>query len=155
MQEPQKLTEEQLNALVKQEQELEQAELEKGVYTKVTSVAEENKKGANIKLPNPEEIVTKVSMAHITQKKVFNDLFGSKALSARARQRIMNALLDLPMDNMRSLFKSDVEYQTFLVGQTVLNYKFTIITHHVIKASNEAKVLEKNADKNNNLNLGE
>jgi len=117
----------------------------KEILTEVTSIKEANKNGANIVVPNAEELISKASASFISSRKMFNNLFSQ--LSARGKNRVMNAVLDLPQDKLPVMLKDELEKAAFVAGQKIINARFTITYYHILKQLQEEKEKINNANK--------
>lgn len=119
---------------MKTEQEKPKSELK----TEVTSIAqEEQKTGQKIQVPNEDDLAAKASASFIRNKKRFNELFAP--LSARAKNRVMNSVLDLPTDGLPVYLKTEEEKKAFAVGQRVVSDRFIITQYHIVKQVREHK----------------
>lgn len=105
---------------------------DKQLKTEVTSVAqEEEKSGVKIETPDAETLAARASMAFFQNRRDFMEQF--KVLSARAKTRVINAVLDLPTDGVPVYLKNDVEKKAFDIGQRVIADRFIITQHHIVK----------------------
>lgn len=128
---------EQLANQVKALEEKDAKAVEGELLTEVTSVAAENSKGANIPVPNPEELVERASQSFIGALRAFRVLFAQ--LSTKQKIRTMLAVMDLPQDKIPVLLKEDVEKQAFLMGQRAINARFTITYYHIVRQIEEQR----------------
>ena len=113
--------------------------------TEVTSVAQEElRTGIKIDVPSAEELVARASSAFIRNRQAFNNEFAQ--LSARGKQRVMNSVLDLPVDGVPVYLNGEVEKLAFALGQRVISDRFIITQHHIMqevkkqRAAKEAEV---------------
>lgn len=125
------------------------------VVTEVTSVAaQEQLTGKKIEI-DAADLVDNAKRVFLPIKRQFMSIYGS--LSGRGRERVISALLDLPMDNLRVLIKDKKEIEAYRTGQQVLWCRQLILTDAIkaekkrieeMKAA-DAKVSEESTDKTN------
>jgi len=136
--------------------EAQQPATEVAPTTEVTSIAkEEARTGQEVKMPSVEELVSRAQMSFIINRKKFGDVFAK--LSARGKNRVMSAVLDLPMDGLPVYLKGDVEKLGFALGQRILSDRFLITQHHIneeVKRIREEKAA-KEAEVKTESNEGE
>lgn len=121
---------------------MSEAQKQEPVKTKVTNLAAEELKAAEEAKtkgqqppPKPqqqmteEEFLANAQSNHIKFVREFNKMWNDKAMSNRARGRIMNALLAIPAEDEDVLFKSEQEKILFYLGQEALMVKFTFIQY--------------------------
>lgn len=122
------------------------------VLTEVTSVADQElKTGKKIEI-DPSDLVENAKRTFIPVKRHFMQIYS--AMSGRGRERVISALLDLPMDNLRVLLKDKMEIEAYRLGQQVLWCRQLILTDAIKKEklridAEKAKVSEESADKSN------
>lgn len=128
--------------------------------TEVTSIAkEEARTGQEVKVPSVEELVSKAQMSFIINRKKFGDVFAK--LSARGKNRVMSAVLDLPMDGLPVYLKGDIEKLGFALGQRIISDRFLITQHHIneevkrIREEKAAQALAPQAEVKTETNEGE
>lgn len=106
--------------------------------TEVTSIAEEEAKtGQKIPVPSEDDLVARASASFTRNRQIFNELFAE--LSAKAKVRVMNSVLDLPTDGLPVYLKSDTEKKAFAIGQRVVSDRFIITQYHITKQVREQK----------------
>lgn len=129
----------------------------KVLTTEVTSVArEEAATGQQIKVPSAEELYTNASMSFIRNMKHINDLISAREgtgykISRKGMNRVLNAILQLPMDGLPVTLQGKDEKAAFMLGQRVIADRFIITQKHIIderkrlqKEAEDAKVTETN-----------
>lgn len=109
--------------------------------TEVTSVAkEEAKTGKKVNMPDREQLKAMAGASFMKNRKIFDDIF--KTLSARAKSRVMHAVLDMPTGGMPVYLKTDDEKQAFALGQRIISDRFIITYYHIEEESKAAKAAE-------------
>lgn len=122
------------------------------VLTEVTSVArEEQATGQQIKLPTVEELYSKATLSFVRNLKHLNDIINGKngpsyKISRKGMNRILNSILQLPMDNMPVMLQGDDEKAAFALGQRIIADRYLITHHHILE---EKKRLQKQAEQAN------
>lgn len=114
------------------------------ILTEVTSIADqEQKTGVKVDLPSADELVRRAIGNFHTNIRRFNGVF--KNLSARSKGRVMNAVLDLPLnvEAVPVLLKSEEEKLAFGLGQRIIADRFIITYHHIIEE--RRKLLDNNS----------
>lgn len=120
----------------------------KEVNTEVMSIADEEKRlGRPIEVPKGEELVQKASASFIIQRKVANNLMHK--MSKRSLIRAVNAILDLPTQDLPVLLKKNEEKQLFAAGQRIITDRYIILTHHIKKLVEEQKQQKESANESN------
>lgn len=114
--------------------------------TQVTSIAEEEKKtGKKIDLPNAEELVARASSSLIVNQQHLNSIInrrlgGTKyVVSRKGMNRIVNAILGLPMDGMPVKLENDAEKAAFAIGQNIIRDMFVIMANHAFTEAKKSK----------------
>jgi hypothetical protein len=108
-----------------------------GVKTEVTTIQEqEEKSGEKINVPSSEELVARASSSMIVNKKLLNQIITQKdgnkyAISRKAMNRILLAILDLPTDGLPVALKDDKEKLAFGIGQKMIADRFILTQHHI------------------------
>lgn len=122
------------------------------VLTEVTSVArEEQSSGQQIKIPTAEELYSKATLSFVRNLKHLNDIVNGKngpsyRISRKGMNRILNSILQLPMDNLPVLLQGDDEKAAFALGQRIIADRYLITHHHILE---EKKRLQKQAEQAN------
>jgi hypothetical protein len=108
------------------------------VTTTVTSVAqEEAKTGQKVELPSNEELLGRIGVAYTQHRLLFKQIFNK--LSSKEKNRVCDSLLELPMDDMKVVLKSEEEKAAFKLGQQVQLYRFILIQDKTQKDIQRAK----------------
>ena len=115
------------------------------VLTEVTTIAAQNEQGANIAVPDTETIIKNASVTFVKSIKLLNDIFTK--LSIRGKSRVLNAILDLPQDNLPVYLKDDLEKKAFVYGQQAINSRFIITYYHTVKEIQAKQQLGEQNDK--------
>jgi len=127
----------------------------KVLTTSVTSIAmEEAASGQQVQLPSGDELYQKAMMSFIRNMKYLNDLLNktkgsgssSQAISRKGMNRLMNSILQLPMDGLPVTLQGDDEKMAFALGQRLIADRYMITHHHILQ---ERKRLQ--AEKNNGM----
>jgi hypothetical protein len=117
------------------------------INTEVMSIADEEKRlGRPIEVPKGEDLVQKAAASFIIQRKVANNLMLN--MSKRSLIRAVNAILDLPTQDLPVLLKKDEEKQLFAAGQRIITDRYIILTHHIKKLVEEQKQKESTNESN-------
>lgn len=117
--------------------------------TEVTSVArEEQLTGQQIQIPSGEELYTKATMSFIRNLKHLNDIINGRngpsyKISRKGMNRILNSILQLPMDGLPVTLQGNDEKQAFALGQRIIADRFLITHHHIVE---EKKRLQKESE---------
>ena len=118
------------------------------IKTEVTSVAlEEQKTGQKIEVPTAEELYTRATMSYIRNIKHLQDIIrlkdGKMSISRKGMNRLMTAILQLPMDGMPVGLQGDGERTAFALGQRIIADRYIITHHHIVQERNR---LQKEAE---------
>lgn len=111
----------------------------KAATTEVTSIArEEAATGQKIAMPSAEELYTRASMSFIRNMKHLNDLItsrngGSYKISRKGMNRLVNSILQLPMDGLPVTLQGEEEKMAFALGQRIIADRFLITQKHIIE----------------------
>ena len=114
----------------------------KVLTTEVTSIAmEEARTGKQIKMPNAEELYTRSVASFIRNMKHLNDLINktkgsgsnSHVISRKGMNRVLNSILQLPMDGLPITLQGEDEKLAFVLGQKLLADRFLITHHHILQ----------------------
>lgn len=122
------------------------------VLTEVTSVArEEQLTGQQIKIPTAEELYSRATLSFVRNLKHLSDLINGKngpsyKISRKGMNRILNAVLQLPMDNLPVMLQGDDEKAAFALGQRIIADRYIITHHHILE---EKKRLQKQSEQAN------
>lgn len=125
---------------------------DKALVTEVTSVArEEAATGQKIKVPSPEELYTNATLSFIRNMKHINDLIcgrngPSYKISRKGMNRVLNAILQLPMDGLAVTLQGKDEKAAFMLGQRVIADRFIITQKHIL---DERKRLQQEVESGN------
>jgi hypothetical protein len=117
--------------------------------TEVTSVArEEQATGQTVNVPSPEELYTRASMSFLRNMKHLNDLIQGRngpsyKISRKGMNRVLNAILQLPMDGLPVTLQGREEKAAFALGQRIIADRYLITHYHIIE---EKKRLQKEAE---------
>ena len=112
------------------------------VLTETTSVAQQEElTGQKMNVPSADELVKRASSAFIRNKKMFTNAFAK--LSARSKTRVMNAVLDLPVDGVPVYLKTEEEKIAFAVGQRCISDRFIITQHYINEEVSKARAAQK------------
>jgi hypothetical protein len=118
--------------------------------TEVTSISrEEQKTGTKINVPTPEELVAKATASYIRNLEGLDNIIrghkgGSYHISRRGMNRVLIAILQLPMDDLHNTLQGEAEKLAFSLGQRIIADRFIITQHHIneeikkIKAKQES-----------------
>jgi hypothetical protein len=130
-----------------------------GVKTEVTTIQEqEEKSGEKINVPSSEELVARASSSMIVNKKLLNQIITQKdgnkyAISRKAMNRILLAILDLPTDGLPVALKDDKEKLAFGIGQKMIADRFILTQHHISqemkKRAEQKQKSEENSEDSN------
>ena len=106
------------------------------VTTEVTTIAEQNKNGANIKVPTPEELVQNASLTFHAAINALDGLIclpkeNPSHLSRKQLARVMGAILALPTEDLPIKLRTDSEKKAFALGQRAINSRFLVTQHHI------------------------
>ena len=102
------------------------------ILTEVTSIAaEDEKNGTKTNIPSPEELVSKAAISMYMSRRDLMPLISG--MSKKATLRVLNAILELPQENLPVLLKTKEEKQAFVLGQKILMDRFLIIQHSINK----------------------
>lgn len=119
------------------------------ILTEVTSIAEEEKKtGTKINVPKPEELVARASSSLIANQRYLANLLDKKeggtkyVISRKGMNRVLNAILALPVEGIPVKLQSNEEKAAFAIGQNIVRDMFIIMANH---AFNEAKKSKENS----------
>jgi hypothetical protein len=118
----------------------------KVLTTEVTSIArEEQLSGQQIATPSPEELYTKASMSYIRNMKHLNDLIQGRngpsyKISRKGMNRLLNSILQLPIDNVPVTLQGKEEKMAFALGQRVIADRYLMTHFHIVE---ERKRLQK------------
>lgn len=121
----------------------------KVLTTEVTSLAkEEQLSGQKIKVPSSEELYTKATMSFIRNMKHLNDLINGRngpsyKISRKGMSRLVNSILQLPMDGLPVSLQGNDEKTAFVLGQRIIADRYLITHHHILE---EKKRLQKEAE---------
>lgn len=114
--------------------------------TQVTSIAEEERKtGKKIDVPNPEELVARASSSLIVNQQHLNNIInrrngGTKyTISRKGMNRVVNAILGLPMEGMPVRLQNQAEKAAFAIGQNIIRDMFVIMANHAFTEAKKAK----------------
>lgn len=103
---------------------------ETGVLTKVTSIAEEEKRtGKEIKVPDAETLVANASADIYRTRKYLVDLFGK--MSKKQTIRAVSAIFTLPEGDMPVYLKTDEEKTAFAWAQRHMVARFTVMQKYI------------------------
>lgn len=125
---------------------------EKVLTTEVTSVAqEEAKSGQKINVPQGEELYAKASMSFIRNMQFLNQLVNGKnggnyKISRKGMNRVLNAILQLPMDGLPVALQGNEEKTAFLLGQRLIADRYIITHHHIVQERKRLQEEQKNAN---------
>lgn len=130
--------------------------------TKVTSIAEEEiRTGQKINVPNPEELVAKASSSLIVNQQHLNNLVNRKnggtkyAISRKGMNRVVNAILGLPVDGVPVRLQSEIEKAAFAIGQNIIRDMFVIMANHAFTEAKKAKEASNTEQTNNEASTQE
>lgn len=121
----------------------------KVLTTEVTSIArEEVLSGQQINVPNAEELYTKATVSFIRNMKHLNDLINGRngpsyKISRKGMSRLLNSILQLPMDGLPVTLQGNDEKAAFALGQRIIADRYLITHHHIVQ---ERKRLQKEAE---------
>lgn len=121
----------------------------KEVRTEVTSIAaEEAKTGVKINVPTSEELVARATGSYIRNIEELDKLINSKnqtkyRISRHGMNRVLNAILQLPMDDLPVLLQGKEEKLAFGLGQRIITDRYLITHYHIVE---EQKRLNKKAE---------
>ncbi|MEY3422573.1 MAG: hypothetical protein RIR48_2890 [Bacteroidota bacterium] len=111
------------------------------ILTEVTSIAAEDEKtGMTTAIPPPEELVSKAAISMYVSRQQLIPLMGN--MSKKATLRVLNAIFELPQDNLPVFLKTDEEKRAFVLGQKILMDRFLIIQHSINKEIQSRKLKE-------------
>lgn len=138
-------TEEELKAQIDELEKKEKAEAKKG-EAKITTIAEEEKKGKEPLKLTPDQMRQIAVMNH-TQG-ITSIQHNILKLSKKNIMRILIALLQLPhRDNaMPSKIRDPLAKQLFIIGQQVLSAKFALLQEYVISQAKAERAEKKEAE---------
>lgn len=111
---------------------------DKVLTTQVTSIArEEAATGQKIKMPSAEELYTNATLSFIRNLKHLNDIINGRngpsyKISRKGMNRIVNSILQLPMDEMPVSLQGDDEKAAFALGQRIIADRFLITHKHIL-----------------------
>lgn len=111
------------------------------IKTEVTSVAkEEEKTGTKMEMPTKEEIKQNASTSFIRSSYALSNVF--KKLSSKAKNRVLNAIIDLPKDNIPVKLKSNDEQLAFALGQRAISDRYILTSYYIEEQALEQKRLD-------------
>jgi hypothetical protein len=122
---------------------------DKDVRTEVTSIAaEEARTGQKINVPTSEELVARATGSYIRNIEELDKLINSKnqtkyKISRHGMNRVLNAILQLPMDDLPVLLQGKEEKLAFGLGQRIIADRYLITHYHIVE---EQKKLNKKAE---------
>jgi hypothetical protein len=132
--------------------------------TEVTSVAkEEARTGQEIPVPSPDEIYTRAALSFVRNMKFLNDLINRRSgrdylISRKGMNRIMNAILSLPADELPVNLPSQEEKAAFAIGQRVIADRYLLTHKHIVdekkrlqKEREQANVIANNTETNSEV----
>lgn len=124
----------------------------KVLTTEVTSIAqEEQRTGIPINVPNEDELYSKATISFIRNMKFLNDLIAGRngpayKISRKGMNRVLNSILQLPMDGLTVILQGNEEKAAFAAGQRLLADRFLLTHKHIIE---ERKRLQKEKESAN------
>ena len=125
------------------------------ILTEVMSVSDEEKRiGETIPIPSREELIQKASMSFIRNKTAFGNLFPK--LSSKQKNRVALAILEMPIEGIPVLLKSNEEKLVFAVGQRLLADRFLLTYDSIVQKKIEDKGIDsinKQPKENENENI--
>lgn len=108
------------------------------VLTEVTSVDKEEKKtGQSIPIPSPEQLLQNALSTVISSKVAASNLFSK--LSSKEKNRVFNAILDIPTEGLPVKLKSNEEKLCYSYGQQNKNSQFLVIQDYINKEIQKLK----------------
>lgn len=130
----------------------------KVLTTEVTSIAEQEQiTGIQQKIPTADELYSKAMMSFIRNMKHLNDIInysgsgtGKRAISRKGMNRVLNSILQLPMDGMPVTLQGELEKNAFVLGQRVIADRYIITHHHIIQERKRLQDEKNNATVTNN-----
>jgi hypothetical protein len=138
-------------------------EVQTKILTEVTSIAkEEARTGQQINIPTGEELYNKATGSFIRNMKHLNDLInktkgsGSNtyAVSRKGMNRVLNAILQLPMDGLPVTLQGEEEKMLFALGQRIIADRYLITHQHILEERKRLQA-EKNSATNKEQTNGE
>lgn len=115
------------------------------VKTEVTSIAKEEKKtGTKIEVPSEEELLARASQSFFNNRMVLSKLY--PRLSSKGKTRVMNAILDLPTEDIPVKLKGNDEKLAFALGQRIISDRFVVTQYHI---NQEIRKLKKQKEASN------
>lgn len=123
----------------------------KVLTTEVTSVArEEQRTGQQIPIPDAQQIYQNAALSFIRNMKHLNDIInsrngGSYKISRKGMNRIVNSILQLPLDDMPVALQGEDEKAAFALGQRVIADRFIITHHHILEERKRLQSEAKNS----------
>lgn len=127
---------------------------EKVLTTEVTSVAQEElKSGQQIPVPSADELYARATTSFIRNIKFLNDLINGRngpsyKISRKGMNRVLNSILQLPMDGLPVTLQGKEEKAAFALGQRLIADRY-LITHYHIQQERKRLQDEKNSAMNN------
>lgn len=110
--------------------------------TEVTSVArEEARTGVQVQIPTGEELYQKAMGSFIRNMKHLNDLLNktkgsgsnSHVISRKGMNRLLNSIIQLPMDGLPVTLQGEEEKMAFALGQRLLSDRYIITHYHILQ----------------------
>ena len=127
------------------------------VLTEVTSIAqEEERTGKKIEMPSAEELVARAASDIIVSQQQLNMLINQKNggtkynISRKGMNRVLNAILSLPEDEIPVRLQKKEEKIAFILGQKIIRDLFLLIQDDIskkIRAKREEEAAKANETK--------
>ena len=114
----------------------------KVLTTEVTSIArEEARTGISQPMPTGEELYQRAMSSFIRNMKHLNDLMNktkgsgsnSHVISRKGMNRLLNSIIQLPMDGLPVTLQGDEEKMAFALGQRLLSDRYIITHYHILQ----------------------
>lgn len=121
--------------------------------TEVTSIArEEQRTGVSQPMPTGEELYQRAMSSFIRNMKHLNDLMNktkgsgsnSHVISRKGMNRLLNSIIQLPMDGLPVTLQGEEEKMAFALGQRLLSDRFIITQYHILQE--RKKILQEAKD---------
>jgi hypothetical protein len=114
--------------------------------TEVTSIAkEEEKSGVKANIPSPDQLVANAAASMQRSRMGLMNILSK--LSKKGTARVLNAIFELPQDNLPVTLKGPEEKMAFALGQRIQSDRFLIIQHFINKEIMSRKEAELNTTK--------
>lgn len=115
--------------------------------TEVTSIANEEKQGATIEVPQPQDLVNRASASLLTNLKILEMFADAKQgsemfLSKKAMKRVLLAIIDLPSEGVPVKLRGEAEKKAFAIGQRAIADRFLITQHYINQEIRQARTAE-------------